>query len=29
VLTAFIHDLQRHTAHATAVRQGRPSEGLA
>jgi hypothetical protein len=28
-LTAFIHDLQRHTVHATAVRPGTPSEGLA
>ncbi|HSN38353.1 MAG TPA: ANTAR domain-containing protein, partial [Arthrobacter sp.] len=28
-LTAFIHDLQRHTSHAPAVRRGTPSEGLA
>ena len=28
-LTAFIHDLQRHTAHATAARRGTPSTGLA
>jgi hypothetical protein len=29
VLTAFIHDLQRQTSHAPAVRRGRSSEGLA
>ncbi|WP_160667937.1 PAS and ANTAR domain-containing protein [Pseudarthrobacter sp. ATCC 49987] len=29
VLTAVIHDIQRHTPHATAVRRGTPSEGLA